>query len=203
MRALEANITVLDFESTGSVDGYDVEPWQIGMVRVRQGSLDQTDTVDRFLQVGDRPFNPRAPGRYARVRDKLRAAPRLPELWPELQPWLHRVPLAAHNIGTEKGFLRTAAPLHRFGPWIDTLKLSRIAYPDLPSHALEDLVPQLGLDATVREACPDREPHDALFDAVACAVLLQHLLHSPGWEAFTVEHLSRLRPDRYYRRRRS
>jgi DNA polymerase III epsilon subunit-like protein len=38
--------------------------------------------------------------------------------------------------------------------------------------------------------CPGREPHDSLYDAVACAVLLEHYLSLPGWERMTVEALS-------------
>ena len=86
--------------------------------------------------------------------------------------------------------LRSAAPLHPCGPWIDTLKLSRAAWPDAPSHALEDLVPALGLAPAVAALCPGRGPHDALYDAWACAVLLVHLLSSPGWGNRSAEELA-------------
>ena len=52
-------------------------------------------------------------------------APTLPELWAELQPWWCGGPLVAHNVSTERGIVRHAAPMHTIGPWIDTLTLAR------------------------------------------------------------------------------
>jgi DNA polymerase III epsilon subunit-like protein len=82
-----------------------------------------------------------------------------------------------------------AAPLHRFGPWIDTLRLVRKAWPHLASAALEDVVMGLGLRPRVEALCPGLAAHDALFDAVACGLLLEHFLALPGWQDVTVRAL--------------
>ncbi len=191
--AREAVITVVDFETTGSVRGWPVEPWQVGLARVRAGRVDASETRESLLRIApDRPFNPLAPGRHARLRDQLAQAADLPSLWPALAPWLTGLPLSAHNIGTERGILTQAAPLHRFGPWIDTLRLTRRAFPHLASAALEAVVPALGLQARLDALCPDRGPHDALYDALACALLLEHLLALPGWERVTIRALVEL-----------
>lgn len=188
--AREVVITVVDFETTGSVPGWPVEPWQVGLTRLRAGQVATQDSRDDLLRVAlDRPFNPLAPGRHARLRRQLAQAPELPSLWPALEPWLTGVPLAAHNIGTERTILARAAPLHRFGPWIDTLRLTRKTFPDLASAALEDVIPELGLRARLTALCPQRAPHDALYDAVACALLLEHVLALPGWERVTIQAL--------------
>jgi DNA polymerase III epsilon subunit-like protein len=190
MRAREVAITVLDFETTGAVRGWPVDPWQAGMVRVRDGCASIDDRRETLLRVAaDRPFNPRAPGRHALLRNELALAPDLPALWPELEPWLVGVPLAAHNIGTERGVLERAAPLHRLGPWIDTLRLTRKAYPQLGSAALEDVMVSLRLQPRLDALLPGRAPHDALYDAMACALLLEHFLALPGWENVTIEAL--------------
>lgn len=190
-RAREVSITVLDFETTGAVRGWPVEPWQIGLVQLRQGVVALDARREQLLQVAaDRPFNPRAPGRHARLRHELSQAPDLPTLWPELEPWLVGVPLAAHNIGTERSVLERAAPLHRFGPWIDTLRLTRRAYPQLASAALEDVVAALQLQARLDALVPGRAAHDAFYDAVACALLLEHFLALPGWGDVTVQALA-------------
>jgi DNA polymerase III epsilon subunit-like protein len=55
---------------------------------------------------------------------------------------------------------------------------------------LDEAVEALGLAARVRALCPGREAHDALYDAFACAVLLEHFLGLPGWERVTVEALA-------------
>lgn len=188
--ALKVALTVLDFETTGSVEGWPVEPWQIGLVEIVAGRL-QAAACESLLRVApDRPFNPHAPGRHARLRPELAAAPALSDLWPGLaERWLLHRPLVAHNIGTERGLLQRAAPLHRLGPWIDTLRLVRRYYPKLASAALDDVVVELGLLTPLQAACPGRGPHDALYDASACALLLLHFLALPGWETVTVQAL--------------
>jgi len=104
----------------------------------------------------------------------------------------------AHNAATEKKHLRAAAPIHKFGPWIDTLKLARIAYPAFVTHKLDDLVDILELGGRVAALCPERGAHDALYDAIACGVLLEHLLALPGWESLTVEQLAKAKPTAFY-----
>ncbi len=188
--ARRACFAVVDFETTGSVAGYPVEPWQIGVVRVRGGKVCADESFESLLRVGDRPFNPRAPGRHAQLRESLSVATTPGELWPELALWVTDVPLVAHNVGTERSVLTRLAPLHRMGPWIDTLKLVRNAYPERASKALEDVTKTLGLEARVRSLCPGRGAHDALYDAFACAAVLEYLLGLPGWERVTVEALA-------------
>jgi len=200
VRASEATIIALDFETTGAVGGLPVEAWQIGMVKLVGGVVDATQSFEGLLRVGDRPFNPYAPGSHHRVREQLEQAPSLQQLWPELSRWWLAQPLAAHNVAVEQKFVRESAPLHRTGPWIDTLKLARWAYPDLPSHTLEDLIAGLGLTRRLQELCPDRAAHDALYDAFACAVLLEHLLQLPGWESVSVDALAAAHPGKFYLR---
>lgn len=188
--ARHACFTVIDFETTGAVEGYPVEPWQIGMLRLRGGCICADERFESLLHVGERPFNPRAPGRHAALRAQLAAAPRPSELWPELSEWLTGVPLVAHNVGTERSVLARLAPLHRLGPWVDTLTLVRHTYPSLASNALDEVTDALSLRARVETLCPGRAAHDALYDACACAALLEHVLSLPGWERVTVDALA-------------
>lgn len=200
MIAREADITAIDFETTGVVDDLPSEPWQIGMVRMRGGVVDSARPFVSLLRVGDRPFNPKAPGNHHKLRSKIAAAPTTGDLWPELRDWWLGAPLAAHNVSVERNLIQAVAPLHSPGPWIDTLKLARVAYPTLESHTLEDLLIRLTLMDRTRELCPGRETHDALFDAIGCAVLLQHLLGLEGWAGVTVEQLVNVQPDAYHKR---
>ena len=188
--ARQACLTVIDFETTGAVAGHPVEPWQVGIVRMRAGQICVAETFESFLYVGARPFNPHAPGRHAQLREELSRAPRGSEIWPALSTWVTQNILVAHNVGVERTVLTRLAPLHRFGPWLDTLKLARHAYPNLRSYALTDVLNALGLSDKVRSLCREREPHDALFDAFACAALLEHLLGLPTWEHVTVSALA-------------
>lgn len=190
MKARDAILTVLDFESTGAVRGHADEPWQIGMVELRAGRV-TGHYHESYLRVSAaRPFNPYAPGRHAELRAVLAAAPPPAELWPVWRSWLEGRPLAAHNVGTERKFLRRAAPLHELGPWIDTLQLARRVRPDLAGHSLAEVCAALGLVSRVRAFCPGREWHDALFDAFASALVLEHGLALPGWEEVSVDALA-------------
>ena len=201
MLARLASITVLDFETTGVAVRLPSEPWQIGMVRVEQGRVAAEASFESLLRVGDRPFNPHAPGLHHQLRSEISRAPTLPQVWPTVSAWVMGCPLAAHNIGTEKKILRQAAPLHRMGPWIDTLKLVRWMYPGWVSHTLEDVLEFLKLTERVNGLCPGRTTHDALYDAFACAVLLEYFLAQPGWAEVTIEDLAQAHPGPYHQRK--
>ncbi len=174
------NAVALDFETTGSVPGYRNEPWQIGLAPICRGEIGE-ELFDSLINVGERPFNKYAPGRHAQLRPKIAIAPTMQELWRVITPRLVGSVLVAHNVGTERSVLGTASPLHVLEPWVDTLTLSRAAWPGLPSYALEDLLAVFKLGGAVSSRCPGRAAHDALYDAVACATLLLHLLKQPGW----------------------
>ena len=169
-------VTVVDFETTGSVPGFPNEPWQIGMVALGPDGIVPGSAYSSLLRVArDRPFSRSAPGRWASLRGELAEAPSLLDLWEDVSPRLSGVPLAAHNAATERTVLRSAAPMARFGPWVDTLSLSRAAFPGLGSYSLSSLIGALGLQAKVDAAAPGGAWHDALYDAVAAAVLLDRL----------------------------
>ena len=190
MKARDVLLTVLDFETTGAVAGHADEPWQVGMVELQDGRVTGRYYESYLCVAAARPFNPYAPGRHAELRGVLAAAPPPADLWPVWRPWLEGRPLAAHNVGTEKKFLQRAAPLHEFGPWIDTLKLARRVRPDLGGHALADVCAALDVVDRARALCPGRDWHDALFDAFASALVLEHCLALPGWADVGVEALS-------------
>lgn len=182
-------ITALDFEGTGTVKGWPDEPWQIGMISLRQGCIAAESAFESLLRVGDRPFNRYAPGRHEQLREPMRTAPVLTTLWPALAPRLEGVILAAHNTATETRYLSNAFPLHQPVIELDTLKLARRVYPQLTSYKLDDLLERLQLAGRVRQLAADRAPHDALYDAIGCAALLEHILALPGWGDAPIETL--------------
>lgn len=178
----------LDFETTGVVRGYPNEPWQLGIV-----SFDMPDACgasvsfvrecrfdvrEWFFNIPiDRPFSPRAPGRWAEMREALASAPTFMDVWPDLSEILAGVPLVAHNAATERTILEKRAPLTRFDPWMDTLRMVRKCCPSMKSYALGDLISAFGLSGDVDAICPGRTWHDALYDACAGAVLFAHIAH--------------------------
>ncbi len=194
MRVTDCELVAIDFECTGSVDAEHPNlPWQIGMVVICGGRVDMSRTFQSLLRVpAGHPFNPYAPGRRAQQRELLAEAPSMHELWPQIRAMLAGRALVAHHAPTERGLLRQLFPMQQFGAWIDTLAIARRAYPHRPEYKLESLIPDLGLYDVVRERCSGGAPHDAFYDAVACATLLERVLQAPGWNESSVENLSRI-----------
>lgn len=134
--------------------------------------------------------------------EQLVDAPSLLSLWPELKQRLAGAVVVAHGKGTEKRFMR-AFPGHGFGPWIDTLLLARAAWPDLTDHSLGALCDSRDLTKRVKSIVPEKSWHDALFDAVASLVLLEHLIDTLALEDHPVEHLACPDTSAWHRLKRS
>ena len=149
----------LDFETTGTVKGCPNEPWQLGIALVRDGAI--VEMREFFFDVEGAP--PRA--------HESDALGTLASSWETWYPHLAGRRLAAHNIATERTILTRVAPLTKWGPWTDTLKLAKARYPRLPSYALGDLCEMFGLVPQL----DGRTWHDGLYDAVACANLANFL----------------------------
>ena len=144
--------TALDFETTGFKGGETNEPWQLGVAVVRGAVV--VETHEWFFRSSVRP-----------------EAPTLMEQWEEIFPLLSGRRLVAHNISTERTLLTRLAPLTKWGPWTDTLKLARARFPSLPGYQLGELCEAFGC-VPVFEG---RSWHDGLYDAVACAELALRL----------------------------
>ena len=185
-------IIAIDFETTGSVPGHPNQPWQIGVAPIGDGAIRSGSLFTSLINVGSRPFNKYAPGRHAQLRDEIAAAPTMNALCPTILPMLtgENKFLVAHNAGTERAALAAAAPLHKFGPWLDTLALSRAVWQGLDSYTLEDICARLDLSVAVSALCPGLAPHDALYDAVACAALLLLIRRQPGWKELSLAELA-------------
>ena len=196
----ECRFTAIDFESAGAARGQTDVPVQVGLASwsTREG---HHDPFVSYLRA-DRPILWSAQKVHGIGDADLASAPTLLSLWPELSSRLTGAMVVAHGKGTEKRFLR-AFPGHGFGPWIDTLTLSRAAWPDLENHALGPLCDTLRLSEIVREMIPGRSWHDALFDATASVILLCHLIDTLSIADQPVELLERPDTCRWHRKRRT
>jgi DNA polymerase-3 subunit epsilon len=165
--------TAIDFESAGAARGMTDSPVQVGLA---SWSTD-AGHADLFVSYlcTDQPVQWAARKVHGIGPAQLADAPSLLTLWPDLQRRLAGAVVVAHGKGTEKRFLR-AFPGHGFGPWIDTLLLARAAWPGLTQHSLGALCAGYGLTEKIRTIVPGKSWHDALFDAVASLVLLEHLI---------------------------
>ncbi len=152
----------IDFETTGYENGNVNEPWQLGAAVVRDFEI-----VEKREWFFGTAFTPDAEPMMAQ--------------WDAFYPVLAGRRLVAHNIATERTILTRIAPLTKWGPWVDTLKLARAKYPRLPSYALGELCALFGCVPEME----GRSWHDGLYDAVACANLaLQIARGELGTEGF-------------------
>lgn len=97
--------------------------------------------------------------------------PTLADYWAKLKPYLDHKTVIAHNASFDVGAL--CATLEHFNipfPTFDylcTVKLSQKAYPELPSHKLNNLCDALGIHF---------HHHRAYDDAYACAAVMVRIL---------------------------
>ena len=190
----------IDFESAGAERGKTDVPVQIGMA-TWSASHGHADHFTSFIH-SDQPITWSAQKVHGISSEDLADAPRLMLLWPKIKNTLSDRIIVAHGHGTEKRYLR-AFPAHGFGPWVDTLLLARAAWPELPSHALGDICEVLQLTKKVNQLIPNKQWHDALYDATASLILLEHLIQTFKLTKSNIETL--LHPDttEWHRLRRS
>lgn len=170
----DASLVAIDFESAGEYPGETTHPIQVGMATM-QGLQFQPSLFFRSYLKTERPVTWMAQQLHGISNDHLKEAPSMSSLWPQFQERLRNRYLVAHGRGTERRFLR-AFPLHGFGPWIDTLTLTRQMAPGLPSYKLSDLILHFQLLEKVTSLLPEFRCHEALSDALASLVLLLHLI---------------------------
>jgi len=192
-----SGFAAIDFESARLRSGEGDVPVQVGVAEW-DGTTEVT--FERGWMSHLCPPGPVYPGIGLPSEARLAETPTLLSLWPQLKNSLSGKILVAHGAGTEKRFL-LAFPGHGFGPWIDTLRLTRAVYPQLPSHALGDICRELGLEEKILSANSGTTWHDALFDAVASLFLLQHILKTTGMSPAEPESLYKPQLKNYFQNR--
>jgi DNA polymerase-3 subunit epsilon len=174
----EVSFAALDFESAGERPNEAGVPIQIGIASMQNLSA-LPDTFYRSYLHTARPVTWSAQQIHEITDADLKNAPELLSLWPEIKQRLEGRWIVAHGAGTEKRYLR-AFPMHGFGPWVDTLTLSRKILPGRPSYALSDLAGELSLEVEAHAMLPDFRWHEALSDALASLLLLRKLIELSG-----------------------
>ncbi len=178
MTVAETAFAAIDFESAGLRPGGTEVPVQIGIARMRGAEISASGFFESFLAT-DQEITWSAQKVHGITKADLAGAPGLTDLWPHVKALLAGRWLVAHGAATEKRFLR-AFPFHGFGPWVDTLKLARAAWPVMESFALGELIMGLKLEDELRALYPRFRWHDALSDAAASLVLLRRIIAETG-----------------------
>lgn len=180
----------IDFEGSGIFDGFPESPVQLGMLKMNK----DIELIIKTYLKRQKPISKWAYKIHKISSDKCANAPELHNLWFLFKDLTHFNNIwVGHNVGTEKKFLNSAFPLANFKKmkWIDTLRLSRFAFPGLSCHSLEDVCEFLNLKPEISKIISG-DWHDAAFDACASLVLLRKLKTLPGWSLISDEKLMQI-----------
>lgn len=161
---------VFDFETTG-LSPRTCSIIEVGALKVRNGEV--VDTFSSFI-------NPHEPLPEAIVKltgitdEDLSNAPDLSAVLPAFISFCEDLPLVAHNAYFDLSFFGhacTKLEINHSVCFIDTLTLSRISFPELPTHKLGDLILCLHLPTPPQN-------HRAVDDVVCTNYLLLRCLES-------------------------
>jgi DNA polymerase-3 subunit epsilon len=175
-----ARFLVIDFETTTPA-GSRPEPIDVAAIvlGVRDGQFVETDRFSALIRPPDHaPITPADTDQTgitaAMVADQPDAAQVLARLDDRVAARLGEgALLVAHNAPTEAGLLydyRRSCPHLAMTNLLDTVRLARLAYPDLPAHRLDVLIHHLRLRRPV-----DR--HRAMPDVEITAEVFAQVLH--------------------------
>ena len=199
MKVGEIAFAAIDFESAGTGPGLTDEPVQIAVAHLDGAEV--SPGLTSYL-LPSRRVTWAARAVHGIGDELLVGAPRLIDLWPQVKASMQGRWIVAHGAATEKRFLRVF-PFHGFGPWVDTLVLTRAVYPQLASHALGEAVHALGLQRDPEILTPGFRWHDAQSDAVASLVLLRHIIAVAGLAEAPAETLSQTNLAAYFAGRKT
>ena len=197
MRIAETRFAAIDFESAGSAPGRTDEPVQIAIAHLLGTEI--SGALCSYVQA-EATVTWAARKVHGITDSMIKDAPRFMDLWPRIKSDMEGCWIVAHGAATEKRFLRVF-PFHSFGPWVDTLDLARAVYPDLPSHALGEVIRALGLENEPEIRAEDFRWHDARCDAVASLVFLRHLISVCGLADAEAEVLKTAELESYFKSR--
>lgn len=159
------NYTALDLETTGLNPKYD-KIIEVGAVKVRNGEV-----IDRFQQL-IRPgiaLPEKITGLTGITQEELLEAKDSEEVIPQILDFLEDDVILGHSVMFDYSFLKKAAVNQNL--WkpeqshlgIDTLRLSRIYLPELPSRRLTDLCLHYGIEHHAHRALRDAESTSQLY----------------------------------------
>jgi len=164
MSLLKATYTVLDTETTGLKQ--EDRAVSLALVRVVEGVVQDHSY---YLLNPQLPIPPETTAIHGITDDDVKDAPTLDATLPDIcTQVLTTNAYVAHNAPFDRRMVPGITSL----PWIDTLVMAHLVYPDLESYRNEALREHLKLDCSAFVG----NPHNALYDAQVTARLFLHLI---------------------------
>lgn len=169
-----APLVALDLEGSGAQDREDEAILEIAVVPVTGGQPGITAAWTTLINPGRKiPRRPWiSPGL---TTDVLAAAPAAADVEPEIARRVDGHTIVGHNVGVDWRLLHRRYPALAPTGLLDTLRLARSL--KLGSkNSLTALIDQLELTPQVERLAAGSQPHRALWDTVATALLLPSLV---------------------------
>jgi len=144
-----SDYVVLDTETTGlsAREGSIIE---VGIVKVEKYQV--TDTYSSFISPGE-PITPFITELTGITNEMLEDAPVVAQALPDMLRFIGELPVIAHNAAFDIGFLTATCQKVLGEPflnnYLDTVRMSRKLFPELPRHRLVDLVNRFGINTQV------------------------------------------------------
>ncbi|WP_434290411.1 exonuclease domain-containing protein [Celeribacter sp. SCSIO 80788] len=163
---------VFDTETTGLLPSQGDEICQIAALRVVNGKVVETESLDQLVNPG-RAIPPSATAVHHITNDMVRDAPKIDVAGRQLHRFARGAVLVAHNAPFDLEFLRR----HEAGigakftnPVLDTVLLSAIVFGQSEEHTLDAISARLGVKI------PPEARHTAMGDTIATAQVFIKLL---------------------------
>ena len=177
-------LVALDLEGSGAQDRDSEAILEIALVPITGWQPDIASAYCTLVNP-QRPIPRRpwiSPGLTSAV---LQAAPPLPQIEPELARRINGKHLAGHNIGVDWRLLRRRCPDITPAGLIDTLRLTRALNLGV-KNGLTAVIDHFDLAGQVTKLAAGSQPHRALWDTVAVALLLPALARNAAPAGETV-----------------
>lgn len=167
-------LVALDLEGTGAQDRENEAILEIAVVPLVHGVPDVTGAFETLINPSRRI--PRGPWISPGLTDAvLRHAPMPATVGPELAQRIDGRWIVAHNVDVDWRLLHRRYPAIRPAGLLDTMRLAG-AGEGRSSKSLTALVERHGVACELARLVPDGQPHRALWDTVACGLLLGVLI---------------------------
>jgi DNA polymerase-3 subunit epsilon/exodeoxyribonuclease X len=169
-----ASLVALDLEGSGAQDHEDEAILEIAVVPLTARQPDTAAAYTTLINPGRRI--PRRPWISPGLTNTALASAPLPaEVEPELARRINGRILVGHNIGVDWRLLHRRHPAITPAALIDTLRLARHLKLGT-NNSLSALTAQFGLTAEIERLAGGSQPHRALWDTIAAALLLPALI---------------------------
>lgn len=183
----DVGLVALDLEGTGAQDRDREAILEIAVVPIIRGEAVVADAYCTLINPG-RPITMRPWISPGLTNETLSRAPAIIDVEPELARRVNGRVLVGHNINVDWRLLHRVCATVKPAGLLDTLRLAR-RLRNGAKNGLTGLLDRFDLTGHVNELAAGSQPHRALWDAAAAAVLLRCLIDQAWRDEPTIGEL--------------